>query len=138
MLLLSLNSQSSTKIRFLIVACVLLLCGAFTAVNAQQECPPNNRPAWPKDSTITYHIGPGLGEEAASQIRSAMAKWDLDNQTNGSGVRFVERLNPMQIPAALNFEVGVNPVTNPDGSTTYAPGFFRGELNANGQLIQRQ
>lgn len=42
------------------------------------------------------------------------------NQFNGSGVTFREVINPGQIPAALNFENGANPITNPDGTTTYA------------------
>ncbi len=47
---------------------------------------------------------------------------------------FQEILNPGQIPAALNFQNGSHPITNPDGTTSYATAFTSSESDANGNV----
>jgi hypothetical protein len=75
-------------------------------LRAQSPCPQNGNAAWPQNSTIRFYIDFNLPETAQEQIRRAMAKWNTANQTNGSGVTFVEELNPgMTATTRLTFEV---------------------------------
>lgn len=118
--------------QYLGAICFLLLVGALSALKAQ--CPQNNRSAWPQGSTITFHLDPSMSEAEQVQVRRAFDKWNAANQTNGSGVRFQEVLNPGQVPAALNFHDGVNPHTNPDGTTTYSAATTHRNNNPDGTL----
>jgi hypothetical protein len=75
-----------------------------------------------------------MSDAQQQQIRRAIEKWNAENQTNGSGVTFTEVINPGQIPAALNFQNGANPVTNPDGTTSYEVGHITRNNNPDGTL----
>ncbi len=66
---------------FLRAASFLVLVGAFSALNAQ--CPPTDHTGWPRGSTITFHLDPNMPDAEQAQIRSAMTKWNVANQTNG-------------------------------------------------------
>jgi hypothetical protein len=94
----------------------VIALGALTLIKAQ--CPPNTGRAWPKGTHVTFHIDPSMSAEEQAGIRSAIEKWNIENESNGSGVSFHEVFNPMQIPAALNFQNEENPATNPDGTTS--------------------
>ena len=112
------HGRDGSYFRFLRAAFLVMILGAFWTLNAQ--CPVADRNSWRQGREVTFHIDPSMSDAEQQGIRNAIAKWNQANQSNGSGVTFREVINPMQIPAALNFENGANPITNPDGTTTYA------------------
>jgi len=63
-----------------------------------------------------------------------MAKWNTANQSNGSGVKFEEELNPGMSTTSLNFGEGVNPIVNEDGSTSYQVARTERDNNPDGTL----
>jgi len=126
------HSTSGSFFRFLQAACFLVLLGSWSMLNAQ--CPVADRSSWRQGRDVTFHIDPNMSEAEQQQIRRAIDKWNAANQANGSGVNFVERFNPMQIPAALNFENGIIPVTNPDRTTSYASGLTSPPTGSDGTL----
>lgn len=54
------------------------------------QCPPNNRSAWPRDSTVYFRIDPNLTPQQQDAALRAISRWNTENQLNGSGVTFVE------------------------------------------------
>jgi len=60
-----------------------------------------------------------MSADERTQIRNGIEKWGLANQSNGSGVRFEEELNPGMSTTSMTFENGVNPIQNTDGTTSY-------------------
>src|SRR6266404_5840008 len=77
--------------QFLRGVCLLLLLGASSILNAQ--CPVGDGNAWRQGREVTFYIDPNMSPAEQDGIRSAIAKWNAANQTNGSGVRFSEVLN---------------------------------------------
>lgn len=97
------------------------------------QCPTSGQRAWPQGTQVTVYIDESMSDEEKAGIRDAIALWNLENQNNGSEVSFRETSNPL-VPALLTFTNGVNPVTNPDGSTTYASALTSKTSDANGNL----
>ena len=128
------NSRPQPYVRLLIGICFLCVIGNFYELRAQSPCPQNGNAAWPQNSTIRFYIDFNLPEISQEQIRRAMAKWNTANQTNGSGVTFVEEPNPGISTTSLTFEPGENPTTLADGTPGWAAAKARKDIGPDGKL----
>lgn len=130
----SVNTEPRAYVRLLLGICLCVI-GNFYDLRAQSPCPPNGNAAWPQNSTIRFYIDFNLPDGAEAQIRRAMAKWNAANQTNGSGVTFVEEPNPgMTATTSLTFEPGENSTTLPDGTPGWAAAKARKDVGPDGKL----
>src|ERR1043165_5095946 len=118
-----------TFVGALIAASVVVLLAVVSV--AKGQCPNAGERAWPRGTQVTVFIDPNMSQDEQAGIRAAMDLWNRENQSNGSGVTFTEG---SQASATLNFTNGANPVTNPDGSTTFAMGLTSKQPDANGNL----
>jgi hypothetical protein len=53
-------------------------------------CPQTKTPRWAPGTTVYYNFGNITDEGMKNQIRDGAAKWTQANQSDGSGVKFVE------------------------------------------------
>lgn len=92
------------------------------------QCPPVDRNSWDR-GTVQVTIDPNMPQAEQDAIRSAIAKWNTANQSNGSGVVFTE--TPTAGASTLTFQNGTNPRVDPNtGQTTYAAGRTSGQVSS--------
>lgn len=104
------------------------------------QCPPANRSAWPKNSTVYFRIDPNLTPAQQDAALRAISRWNTENESNGSGVVFVETVagspNGDFGPPQLVFQPGQNPYRDSaTGELRYAAGGTRREETADGTLV---
>jgi hypothetical protein len=75
---------------------------------------------WPRGTNpVTVRIDPNMPSEQQQGIRNALAKWNSENQANGSGVQFRE--DPTATTPMLTFQNGNLTRTDPNTGQQYAP-----------------
>lgn len=114
-------------VRLICVACgvtlvliLLLLTARHGSWSQTSSCPPTKTPRWAQGTTVYYDYGNITGQDIKQQIDSAAEKWTTANNTNGSGVTFVQGSPPQGCTncATLTFQTG--PVSNGIANASYS------------------
>ena len=81
--------------RFLTIIFAIALAALFLRLQVKtysqaSDCPQTKTPRWAPGTTVYYNFGNITDNGMKNQIRDGASKWTKANQSDGSGVKFVE------------------------------------------------